>query len=61
MKFEYYKDDNSEWRWRLRHTNGNILGDSSEGYKNKDDMTSILHNTITAIQAGGFVINEVAN
>ncbi|MEY2926668.1 MAG: hypothetical protein RL367_1145 [Pseudomonadota bacterium] len=33
MQFELYKDKKSEFRWRLRHTNGNILATSSESYK----------------------------
>lgn len=32
MRVEYYKDKRGEWRWRLRHRNGNILADSAEGY-----------------------------
>ena len=34
-KFELYKDKAGEFRWRLRHQNGNIIADSGEGYKNK--------------------------
>lgn len=30
--FEVYEDAAEEWRWRLRHRNGNILADSGEGY-----------------------------
>jgi uncharacterized protein YegP (UPF0339 family) len=30
--FELYKDKSREYRWRLRHENGNIIADSSEGY-----------------------------
>lgn len=30
--FELYEDQAGESRWRLRHDNGNILADSSEGY-----------------------------
>ncbi|MBK8628762.1 MAG: DUF1508 domain-containing protein [Sphingomonadales bacterium] len=33
MQFELYKDRQGEFRWRLRHANGNILATSSEGYK----------------------------
>jgi uncharacterized protein YegP (UPF0339 family) len=35
VKFIVYKDDAKEWRWRLRHKNGNILAEGGEGYKNK--------------------------
>jgi uncharacterized protein YegP (UPF0339 family) len=33
--FEVYEDDRNEWRWRLRHRNGNIIADSAEGYSSK--------------------------
>jgi len=32
-----YKDNRGEWRWRLRASNGRIIADSGEGYKNKQD------------------------
>lgn len=30
--FEIFQDAAGEWRWRLRHQNGNILADSGEAY-----------------------------
>ena len=30
--FELFQDRADEWRWRLRHDNGNIIADSGEGY-----------------------------
>lgn len=33
--FELYKDRAGEYRWRLRHENGNIIADSGEGYTTK--------------------------
>ena len=38
--FELYKGDGGEWRWRLRHENGNIIADSGEGYHNKADAVN---------------------
>jgi len=35
MKFELYRSS-SEWRWRLRAANGEIVA-SGEGYRNRDD------------------------
>ena len=32
---ELYKDKAGEYRWRLRHENGNIIADSGEGYTSK--------------------------
>ncbi|HDN19804.1 MAG TPA: DUF1508 domain-containing protein [Candidatus Acetothermia bacterium] len=34
-KFELYKDAAGEYRWRLRHENGNVIADSGEGYTTK--------------------------
>jgi len=34
-KFEIYKDKSGEFRWRLIHTNGQVLANSGEGYKAK--------------------------
>nr|WP_276278010.1 HVO_2922 family protein [Halomicroarcula sp. SYNS111] len=33
--FELYEDSADDWRWRLRHANGNIIADSGEGYASK--------------------------
>ena len=30
--FEVYADEDGQYRWRLRHDNGNIIADSGEGY-----------------------------
>lgn len=32
-----YTDNAGQWRWRRKSTNGNIVGASTEGYKNKQD------------------------
>ncbi len=34
-KFELYQDKAGEYRWRLRHSNGNIIATASEGYASK--------------------------
>jgi uncharacterized protein YegP (UPF0339 family) len=36
-KWEFYKDTAGEWRWRRTAPNGEIVGSSSEGYKNRSD------------------------
>jgi amphi-Trp domain-containing protein len=33
--FELFRDAADEWRWRLRHRNGNVIADSGEGYDRK--------------------------
>ncbi|MCK0141329.1 DUF1508 domain-containing protein [Aliiroseovarius sp. F20344] len=37
MHYFVYKDFAGDWRWRLKSSNGNIVADSAEGYRNKSD------------------------
>lgn len=37
MRFELHKDAGGDWRWRLRATNGEIVADSAEGYRRRED------------------------
>lgn len=50
----YYKDENGEWRWRVISSNGNILGDSGESYKNLADckagFNSLKVNAYTEVE-----------
>jgi uncharacterized protein YegP (UPF0339 family) len=39
-RFELYKDPNGEFRWRFISSNGRVLADSGESYKNKADCQS---------------------
>jgi uncharacterized protein YegP (UPF0339 family) len=32
---EVYRDTAGEWRWRVRAHNGEIVGDSGEGYRRR--------------------------
>lgn len=41
-KYEYYKDKNGEWRWRVIAKNGEIIGASSEGFYDKSYAVSNL-------------------
>lgn len=49
---ELYADKKGEYRWRLRHQNGNIIADSGEGYKTKasalNGIESVKTNAPTA-------------
>ncbi|ELZ38722.1 HVO_2922 family protein [Halorubrum tebenquichense] len=40
--FEIYEDAGEEWRWRLRHRNGNILADSGEGYASRSNAVEAV-------------------
>jgi hypothetical protein len=33
--FELYEDRAGDYRWRLRHDNGNVIADSGEGYSTR--------------------------
>ncbi len=39
-KWEIYKDDRGDWRWRRVASNGRIVGASSEGYNNRADCVA---------------------
>lgn len=49
MDFLYYKDKKGEHRWKIVHQNGNIMADSGEGYKNKQDCIDGLHSVAKGI------------
>jgi uncharacterized protein YegP (UPF0339 family) len=36
-KWEFYKDNRGQWRWRRTAPNGKVVGASTEGYANKAD------------------------
>ena len=36
-KWDIYKDNGGEWRWRRTAANGEVVGDAHEGYVNKAD------------------------
>jgi len=42
LTFERYQDKVNEWRWRLKAKNGQIIADSSEGYKNLADCNAMI-------------------
>lgn len=52
--FELYRDRAGEWRWRLRHDNGNIIATSGQGYRSKQSaqqgLTSVRNNTTGATE-----------
>lgn len=37
MRYELYRDDRHEWRWRCRTANGNVVADSGQGYAHRGD------------------------
>jgi uncharacterized protein YegP (UPF0339 family) len=52
-KFELYKDKAGEYRWRLRHQNGNIIADSGEGYKTKANAINGINSVKENVKEAG--------
>lgn len=45
----------TEWRWRIKADNGRIIGASSEGYRNKQDM---IYNMISVLGSLRYYLKE---
>jgi uncharacterized protein len=56
MKFELYRDRRGEFRWRLKHQNGNILAAASEGYKSRENALRCIENVRNSGGAELFVV-----
>jgi uncharacterized protein len=44
---EIFTDKKGEYRWRLRHQNGNIIADSGEGYITKVNVLKGINSVIS--------------
>jgi uncharacterized protein YegP (UPF0339 family) len=44
--FEVYRDQTEEWRWRLRHRNGEVIADGGEGYASRHG----IHDAIESVK-----------
>lgn len=58
MRIKLYKDKAGEWRWCMIATNGNIVADSSEGYKNKLDCLETLHGIFKYVRDVSYPVIE---
>jgi amphi-Trp domain-containing protein len=45
-RFEVFRDRGDEWRWRLRHRNGNVIATSGEGYTQKHNAWKGLRSVV---------------
>lgn len=54
-RFELYADRSGEWRWRLVHTNGNLIADSGESYARKVDARNGLESVRTNAPAADVI------
>ena len=55
-EFELFRDRNDEWRWRLRHRNGNVIATSGEGYTRKHNARKGIRSVVE--NASGAEISE---
>ena len=58
-KFVVYKDKSAEYRWKLVHTNGQIIANSGEGYKAKADAMNGIKSVVE--NCPGAAIDDQAN
>ena len=59
-KFELYKDRGGQFRWRLRHENGNVIADSGEGYTTKANALNGIESVKTNCLAADVKEQEAA-
>jgi len=61
-QFELYQDTADEWRWRLRHRNGNVVADGGQGYTRKHNaqkgMQSVRANALGAAVVDATNVSE---
>jgi len=53
--FEQYEDNAGEYRWRLRHDNGQIIGDGSEGYASKRNLDDAVERVRHYVQPADYL------
>ncbi len=53
--FELFEDSAGEFRWRLRHDNGNILADSGEGYASKSNVRRALQSVRAHVPGAAYL------
>jgi uncharacterized protein YegP (UPF0339 family) len=57
-RFSIFRGENLQWYWNLKHRNGKIVADGSEGYKRKSACIRSLTRIIAGIETAGFQIEE---
>lgn len=58
-KLEMYKDSKSEWRWRLKASNGRIVATSGEGFKRRGACNTSWMAVWSTFERESFDIVEV--
>lgn len=46
---DIYRDASGEWRWRLRATNGRVIADSGEGYRDRRGIERAVSTLLRAV------------
>jgi uncharacterized protein YegP (UPF0339 family) len=60
-RFELYQSRDDQWRWRLRHRNGNVIADSGESYTRRHNAQNGIESVRrNALGASLFVIESEA-
>jgi len=55
--FELYEDSAGDYRWRLKHQNGNVIADSGEGYASKQKAEQGL-DSVVANAPGAYIVDQ---
>ena len=50
-QFEIYKDKSGKFRWRLIHSNGQLIANSGRGYEAKQDAVKGIGGTVAIINS----------
>jgi uncharacterized protein len=59
-RFVIYKDIKSEYRWRFKANNGEIIAVSSEGYTQKQNVINSI-NLVRTLAYGAEVVDTTTN
>jgi uncharacterized protein YegP (UPF0339 family) len=59
VRFEIYKGNIGDFRWRLKHSNGHVIANSGEGYTTKVNAINGL-NSVKANAFSAPVIDKTA-
>lgn len=56
---EVYKREDGQWDWRLKASNGQILGGSAQGYTERNDAIEGLQTAVSAIANDILVLGRI--
>jgi uncharacterized protein YegP (UPF0339 family) len=58
-EFEVFKREDGQWDWRLKSSNGQVLGGSAQGYTERNDAIEGLQTSVSAIVNDILVLGSV--